>query len=179
MAQILPEIEYIINTLLGNYTTSTITTDVLSPTWEYTMTPIDSAPAYDDVIDTNFVFNVNSYITIDYINKVGLYPIKSLSFTNSRLEQITIDNLAALPPPAESANIFEYLTDGKSYMDWQLDVTVNGYELVESNTGGDNGGTTTTQQPVSLSKSYGIRIVVDYDEHKNVLLSLLDERSMF
>lgn len=168
----------IIDTLMTNYKTGTITTDLTSPSWEWTITALDNAPS--NVIDRNISVIVGSGIVINYFDKVGLYPIEELGYVTPSLEVVSINALGELPEdPRLSPRIFKYIVDGKNYMEWRVDVTVTGTEITETEGGGGNGGGGTTSREVTLSGSYIVYVEVDYDEHKNILRGLLDERSRF
>lgn len=173
----------IIDTMMSNYTSATISTDLDSPVWSWELIPVDGAPIFDDIIDINFTVTDVGVVAINYIDSVNLYPIKSMSYMKSNYDDVTITSLSQLPTdPLESPFIYDYKVSNKAYTEWRLNVTVDGTETttVDSGGGGNGGGgSTTVVTPITLTGNYSIRINTDYGEHANILRRLLDERSNY
>lgn len=183
MAELIPSSgTRLIDTLTSNYTTKSITTDLLTPVWTWELVHIDNAPPEIDVIDVNFAITTSNVLQVSYFDKINLYPIQRLSYTKTNYESVTITSLSQLPKdPLESPFIHEYRVSGKNYLEWRLDVSVTGTEIIEDDdstgTGGTGGGS--TSKLVTLSGSYIIRVNTDYNEHINILRGLLDQRKNY
>lgn len=177
MAELIPSTgAYIINTSMTSFTTGTISTDLVNPEWSYTLTPIDNAP--DDVLGKNFNIDHHNVLTVEYFSYDHLFPIKEISYVGNSYDYHTISTISDLPEPLKSPFIYRYIIDGKNYLEWKLDVTVSGMDIVDTDDGTGTGGGVSAI-PTTLSGSYIIYINVNYDINRDILLGLLEERSKF
>lgn len=162
----------LINTLMSVYTTEVISTDLLNPEWTFELIPLDNAPS--NVLGVNFNIEASNVIVFDYFNSSRLFPVKELSYVDNTNKAHTVNSLGDLPVDhTKSPYITRFISSDKNYFEWRLNVSVTGLEESDP----DDGLSPTITLPVTLTGSYTIRIEADYNENRQILRGLLDERS--
>lgn len=175
MAQLIPSSgSFIINTPLQNFVVGVISTDLLQPEWSCTITPINNAP--DDIIPRNLIVNISNVVSLNYHSSENLMPIEELDYIDDKRQLHTITSISQLPEPNKSPKITRYIVNPRPYIEYNVNVTVNGMEETETGGGGNGGGSSTTQSPVTLHGTYTIRIVSNFNEHVSALKSLISQR---